>query len=132
MDRLRETPNGQISRCRLSRLPLNCPEVPRPTSRTGSSPKAAPRAGRPNLSAREAQVLSLVAQGYTNVQIADALQLSRHTVARHIVNSRSKLGATNRAQAAALFLHPDPGLRRKSDPPNQRINRPRDPADRER
>ena len=76
-------------------------------------------------------MLTLVAQGYTNVQIGEALQLSRHTVARHIVNVRSKLGATNRAQAAALFLHPDSSSRRKPEAPVPRISRRRDPVDRE-
>ncbi len=59
------------------------------------------------LSAREAQVLALVGQGQSNVQIGEALHLSRHTVARHIVNARAKLGATNRAEAAVRFLRSD-------------------------
>jgi DNA-binding CsgD family transcriptional regulator len=52
------------------------------------------------LSQREVEVLSLAAEGLTNRQIAERLYLSPHTVARHLANSRAKLGATNRADAA--------------------------------
>jgi DNA-binding NarL/FixJ family response regulator len=52
------------------------------------------------LSEREVEVLSLAAEGLTNRQIAERLYLSPHTVARHLANSRAKLGATNRAEAA--------------------------------
>jgi DNA-binding CsgD family transcriptional regulator len=57
---------------------------------------------RPNitLSEREVEVLSLAADGLTNRQIAERLFLSPHTVARHLANSRAKLGASNRAEAA--------------------------------
>jgi DNA-binding CsgD family transcriptional regulator len=52
------------------------------------------------LTAREVEVLNLAGQGLTNRQIADRLALSHHTVARHLSNSRDKLGAANRADAA--------------------------------
>jgi DNA-binding CsgD family transcriptional regulator len=52
------------------------------------------------LSEREIEVLSLAADGLTNRQIAERLYLSPHTVARHLANSRAKLGASNRAEAA--------------------------------
>jgi DNA-binding CsgD family transcriptional regulator len=52
------------------------------------------------LSEREVEVLSLAAEGLTNRQIAERLFLSPHTVARHLANSRAKLGASNRAEAA--------------------------------
>lgn len=73
------------------------------------------------LSAREAQVLALVGQGLGNKEIGEALNLSRHTVARHIANARAKLGATNRAEAAVRFLRSDmatrpPRVTRRSDP----------------
>ena len=73
------------------------------------------RAGPPEhavvLSAREAQVLALVGQGQSNVQIGETLHLSRHTIARHIANARGKLGATNRAEAAVRFLRSDVSTR---------------------
>lgn len=71
---------------------------------TASRDPAKPPEGSVALSAREAQVLALVGQGQSNVQIGETLHLSRHTVARHIANARGKLNATNRAEAAVRFL----------------------------
>jgi DNA-binding NarL/FixJ family response regulator len=53
------------------------------------------------LSRREREVLSLVAQGLTNAQIASALVLSEHTVHRHVSNILGKLGSSSRAAAVA-------------------------------
>lgn len=63
------------------------------------------------VSAREAQVLGLVAEGMTDRAIGGALGLSEYTVARHIANARAKLGAANRAQAAVRLFHPDVSAR---------------------
>lgn len=52
------------------------------------------------LTDREVQVLDLAGQGLTNREIAARLSLSHHTIARHLSNSRDKLGAVNRADAA--------------------------------
>jgi DNA-binding CsgD family transcriptional regulator/pimeloyl-ACP methyl ester carboxylesterase len=54
------------------------------------------------LSPRELEVLRLVASGKSNAQIADALVLSVHTVARHIANILDKTGTANRTEAAAF------------------------------
>jgi DNA-binding CsgD family transcriptional regulator len=54
------------------------------------------------LSAREIEVLRLVASGRSNQQIADALVISLNTVARHVSNIFVKTGAANRAEAAAF------------------------------
>ena len=54
------------------------------------------------LSAREIQVLRLVAQGATNPIISDELEISRATVARHVASVLAKLGLANRTEAAAL------------------------------
>ena len=51
------------------------------------------------LSAREAEVLRLVASGATNREIAAALFLSERTVARHLSNIFTKLGVTSRCCA---------------------------------
>lgn len=51
------------------------------------------------LSVREREVLSLIAQGAANSEIAARLGLSLHTVKRHISNILSKLHAANRTQA---------------------------------
>ena len=51
------------------------------------------------LSAREAEVLALVAAGYSNQRIADHLVLSLNTVIRHVSNIYRKIDAANRAEA---------------------------------
>ncbi len=53
------------------------------------------------LSAREWDVLQLVAEGLSNQQIAEHLVLSLHTVKLHVKHLLAKLGATNRTQAVA-------------------------------
>ena len=55
-----------------------------------------------SLSARETQVLQLVAQGATNPIIADELEISRATVARHVATILAKTGLANRTEAATL------------------------------
>ena len=58
------------------------------------------------LSAREAEVLRLVASGQSNGQIAAALFLSHKTVERHLSNIFAKTGVTSRTGAAAYaFEH---------------------------
>jgi predicted ATPase/DNA-binding CsgD family transcriptional regulator len=53
------------------------------------------------LTARELDVLKLVAQGLSNSDIAGRLFLSDHTVKRHLANIMRKLGLSSRAAAAA-------------------------------
>ena len=53
------------------------------------------------LSARELEVLRLVAQGLSDADIAERLVLSPHTVHRHVANIRVKLGQPSRAAAVA-------------------------------
>jgi DNA-binding CsgD family transcriptional regulator len=58
------------------------------------------------LTAREVEVLRLVASGRSNPEIAAALVLSEKTVARHLSNIFGKLGVTSRTAAAAFaFEH---------------------------
>jgi pimeloyl-ACP methyl ester carboxylesterase/DNA-binding CsgD family transcriptional regulator len=54
-----------------------------------------------DLSAREREVLGLVAQGLSDTQIAERLVISPHTVHRHVANILAKLGLPTRAAAAA-------------------------------
>jgi class 3 adenylate cyclase len=51
------------------------------------------------LTAREVEVLRLIAAGRTNTEIASELTLSVRTVARHITNIYTKIGARNKAEA---------------------------------
>jgi DNA-binding CsgD family transcriptional regulator len=66
-----------------------------------TTPPHEPRAAVERLSAREAQILCLLAQGHSAPAVAEQLQLSRHTVNTHLRNSYSKLGVHNRLQAVA-------------------------------
>jgi LuxR family transcriptional regulator, maltose regulon positive regulatory protein len=59
------------------------------------------------LSARELEVLRLVAQGLSNQRIAEALVLSEHTVRRHVANILKKMGAPSRTAAATLAARAD-------------------------
>jgi ATP/maltotriose-dependent transcriptional regulator MalT len=59
------------------------------------------------LTAREAEVLRLVASGKTNRDIAVELVISEHTVARHLQNMFAKLGVTSRAAATAFAYEHD-------------------------
>jgi PAS domain S-box-containing protein len=56
------------------------------------------------LTAREREVISLLALGATGEEIADQLNISPDTVRNHVRSAREKLGAKTRAQAIALAL----------------------------
>ncbi|WP_027161828.1 alpha/beta fold hydrolase [Mesorhizobium sp. WSM1293] len=61
------------------------------------------------LTARESEVVSLVADGKSNAAIAAELRLSEHTVKRHVANILLKLDLPSRAAAAAFSArHPGP------------------------
>jgi LuxR family maltose regulon positive regulatory protein len=53
------------------------------------------------LTAREVEILRLIAAGMRNQEIADHLFISLHTVKRHIANAYAKLGVTHRTEALA-------------------------------
>ena len=59
------------------------------------------------LSAREQEVLRLVAAGKSNREIAQALVISEHTVARHLQNIFAKLRLSSRTEAAAFAFEHD-------------------------
>ncbi|RSM89467.1 hypothetical protein DMH04_05555 [Kibdelosporangium aridum] len=58
----------------------------------------------PQLTAREAEVAQLVADGLTNREIMHRLRLSRRTVETHISNIRGKLAVESRAALAATVI----------------------------
>jgi DNA-binding CsgD family transcriptional regulator len=53
------------------------------------------------LTAREAEIATLIARGLTNREIADDLVLSVRTVETHVANAMAKMGFSNRSQLAA-------------------------------
>ncbi|MFC6010222.1 alpha/beta fold hydrolase [Nocardia lasii] len=59
-----------------------------------------PIPGLEAITAREREILALVAEGLTDQEIAVRLVVSPHTVHRHIANARAKLGVRTRAAAA--------------------------------
>jgi LuxR family maltose regulon positive regulatory protein len=71
------------------------PDSPTPT------PASTPN--RDELTARELEVLRHIADGDSNKLIARALDLSLHTVKRHVANILDKLGVDTRGQAAAWY-----------------------------
>ncbi|MEV6241186.1 response regulator transcription factor [Lentzea sp. NPDC051838] len=59
---------------------------------------------RPGLSAREAEVLSLVARGLSNVAISQELNVSEATVKSHLLHVFSKLDVSDRTAAVTVAL----------------------------
>ena len=56
------------------------------------------------LTARERELLAALANGWSNLQIAARIGISRNTVKYHLKNLYDKLGVSNRAMAVALFV----------------------------
>jgi two-component system NarL family response regulator len=59
---------------------------------------------RPDLSAREVQVLELIVRGLANKQIAYSLGIAEHTVKNHVKSILSKLSVQDRTQAATAAI----------------------------
>jgi DNA-binding NarL/FixJ family response regulator len=62
------------------------------------------RRGSCSLTPREKQVIALIAQGYSDKQIAVHLMIARSTVSNHVCAILLKLDAATRAQAVAVAL----------------------------
>jgi DNA-binding CsgD family transcriptional regulator len=91
-DQLLSRAQGERQRELLEPLlnrPTRALEAPRPVT-------VAPEA----LTSRQIEVLRLVADGRTNAEIAEALTISAGTVARHVSDILSRVGLSNRAEAA--------------------------------
>ena len=94
-------------------------DLARPRAPTRSAPR-----GSPSLSARELEVVQLLAQGLTNPQIAEQLHVSRRTIDHHVSHILTKLDAKNRTAAViaagrsgALDLAIDPDITGNLDHP---------------
>ena len=87
-----------------ARLDLALPQAALPQERGGPEEIL-------GLTAREAQVLDLLARGYTNREIAAALVISVKTASVHVSNILRKLGAPNRLEAAAIAHRLEPPRR---------------------
>lgn len=106
---LKTTPPAQLIaaiRCAIEGESLLSPEITRrlaerfvqgPRPSTGGAPPELHE-----LTARELDVLRLIARGHTNAAIADDLIMSRATVKTHINRIFRKLGVTERAQAVVI------------------------------
>ena len=91
-ERLGAKPAAALARGRLRESGARgIPRGPRPST----------RANAVGLTAREVDVLTLLARGYSNQRIAGCLFLSSRTIENHIAAILPKLGATTRAEAAA-------------------------------
>jgi DNA-binding NarL/FixJ family response regulator len=68
----------------------------------GGLPASSRTADTGSLTAREREVLELVAEGRSNSEIARHLFISAKTVSVHVSNILAKLGASGRTEAASL------------------------------
>ena len=64
------------------------------------------RIGAPRLTARQWELLRLVAAGHSNVEIARLLVLSENTVRKHLENIYERLGVSSRTAAVARAFQP--------------------------
>jgi DNA-binding NarL/FixJ family response regulator len=83
--------------------------LPQSTSRDKPPPPAAPEPPAPPLTRRETQVARLIAEGYSNREIATRLVISQRTAEGHVEHILTKLGFTSRAQIAAWIAASPPG-----------------------
>jgi DNA-binding CsgD family transcriptional regulator len=93
----RNTPEGQLRERFLQHALAQFSASERAPSRTMGSPAI-------RLSPREIEVLTLLVQGSTDQEIADALAIRHRTVTTHVTNIFNKLGVNTRTAAANLAI----------------------------
>jgi non-specific serine/threonine protein kinase len=86
----------------LAGEPLTLPRVIEPSASSPRTPAVEPR-----LTRRERDVLRLLCQHYTNMEIADQLFVGTRTVETHVASLLRKLGVTHRRAAAAAAARLD-------------------------
>jgi LuxR family transcriptional regulator, maltose regulon positive regulatory protein len=94
---------GQLPAAELQRLQAWADLAQRLRQPPAAAPALAPLQGLAGLSARELQVLAHMAEGDSNKLIARTLELSPHTVKRHVAHILDKLAVQTRGQAAAWY-----------------------------
>ncbi|HET8759270.1 MAG TPA: LuxR C-terminal-related transcriptional regulator, partial [Solirubrobacteraceae bacterium] len=90
LEQLGATPAAKLARERLRALGAPVPRGPRRATRENPG----------GLTARELEVLRLLAQGLRNAEIADNLVISRKTADHHVSAILGKLGVRTRVEAA--------------------------------
>ncbi|MGH2533799.1 MAG: LuxR C-terminal-related transcriptional regulator [Thermomicrobiales bacterium] len=90
---LQEARSRRVMPDYVGRLLAACGDLASPAAGEGTLPEP--------LSAREQEILRLIAAGLTNQEIADRLVISSETVKKHTGNIYAKLGVGNRTEAAA-------------------------------
>ncbi len=97
-DTLRGVMRGEASISRMMAAKLMGELRREAANRTGNGVKP------PELSPREVEVLTCVAEGKSNKEIATALDIAENTVKNHLKNTLEKLHLENRVQAATFAL----------------------------
>jgi ATP/maltotriose-dependent transcriptional regulator MalT len=93
------TPEQALAARRQETIP-----VPASEGLVSSSPTKSPASSPTGLTAREAEVLRLVALGMTNEQVAEQLTISPRTVNSHLTAIYGKIGVTSRPAATRYAL----------------------------
>ena len=101
-------PAAQAVRRALRERGASVPRGPRPSTRESPA----------NLTAREVEVLALVAEGLRNAEIADRLVVSRRTVDHHVSTILRKLNAKTRGEAVAEAARLGALVDRQAQQPN--------------
>jgi DNA-binding NarL/FixJ family response regulator len=84
-----------------NQAPVAIGRNPRPAAEVATGfAHAAERLGAEALTKREQEILELVADGRTNVEVAQMLWVTEQTVKFHLANVYRKLGVTNRTEAS--------------------------------
>jgi DNA-binding NarL/FixJ family response regulator len=114
---IRAQSRAQLRASRLNRPPTRLRVVStsgaaRPEPVSPSQDRSGPLA---ELTRRELEVAELIARGFTNQQIADALVISSGTAANHVAHVLAKLEVSNRTQVAVL-------VQRRGSPPDWRAS----------